>query len=1641
MKNTESTLKLNILFTGKPDKSFKDAIAGLKNMLKEANTLANTLAKGSVDASAKGSKAAQTLAQFMKKTSAPAREATSNLVRYNDEIKKMTDRTENYRSALRRLSRQSADPKNRGRIDSTEFENLKKNLNKSEKALLDNIGGMNKYRSSASAQISTQRLLNQMYQTGSKDFQNYMKQYRDYDRVVRDTAKRTWNQTYGKNVNGSLPTISKAASVEMDKKIAAKGWKSQAAMIEAGRKQKEQEKKAVEAEVKASTKLKADRQSAIQEESAKARFAVRGSKKSSEINDVINRTERSALQNENVHKSDFKRQLQSKLQGYADEAKAIKYVEKMKGDYWVSNSKREADLRSAAQDAKARYAGDTRALTRINELMNNYLAKSKTAKEFNRQFKQDERPWIREKAFQEKTEATVIRHGKTPADEKRIRDVAEKSFKGGDPISALNAKLQNQVAINKTLIPQQGLLARGLSDIVSKAKTLGSYAISGGIIYSVFGSVAAAGKEIIAYDQTLKNLQAITGSTDEETKVMGEAIKKVALETKFSAKEIGEGMTLIGQAGFDAAQSVSIIGHAAELSTGTMETMGVSVDLLTTSLTAFNMNSSEAARVADVMANAVNKSKLTIDKLRISFGYIGSLSHEAGIGLEETAANMEVLADHGLRASTIGTSLRNVIASMIDPNAKMAKALGMDAEALARLNPLTSGWEKSLTQLSDLLWDTSKGTYDVGKAFELFGLRGAQAAVILARAIKSGEYREYLEQLYTVGAAHAMAERQMEGLANKIENLGNTWKILAVELSEIGGRGALGTIIGLLKSLGDGLIWVAKNAVTGFIVQAGMWMASMALIARGVQDLIVRIPIFKAMLIAVSDTLFMINAGTITVGQGLQYLGAGLLKWLTNPITLAIITIGLAITALMHFKDANKDAMLAAEANAQKAKAASDAFRSASEELESIGKAGVDTYESHLKLDALIDRLSNEWIEYSGVLERVRGKYSEIKAAIEEIAQIRAQEFLENEGDVGFNLRKEIDKNKAGETIREAIEGKGKRKGAGKDYISKIFGGPVNWYAGSDQDLKDNELKLKIHVLRMKKAVIDALKDDSSWQEVGGKAWALDSQIGPGTYLRAKIDELYPEPKTEGLSEEQKKKAISDYESNKSDAYTALMSRRSGTIEHDEINDKFKAKEKALGDAKEAQQQAEFELERVNKLAENEGGTNSAARAAAIDKVNKSVREYNKALYERDMLKANSGSVTEEDTITDYNLANKKADQKEWMDKQDLMREGMETANKMKDVEAEIVSVERELRDVRRDSWKNIPADIKKADDELRVYLARQKDLRAQENANPHDLDIKKEIVKNTKKIVETEKFKQEQSAIYAKEAVDGDEAVMNAEDELARKQMALAKKSNQGLMSPADLETEKEKLVKDKIAVADARIAKTTALMAGETDPAIRKTLRDDYLQYSEDRAKLAEQEAKLGTEMSRLWEDVGKSAFNEMSNGFANVISKSKTATEAFVDFGQVVLNEITAIIAKLFMMTALMATIGATNSGKGMLGKMGVLDLLDIGGWASGGDAAGDAAAGVADFVGPLQNRMSGFKGMPNMSAGKMSMFPGGAPSVQGGGADKSSYTFVINATDANSFARMLATEPAQKQISTAVVNKYSHNDGIRRVMKKG
>lgn len=264
------------------------------------------------------------------------------------------------------------------------------------------------------------------------------------------------------------------------------------------------------------------------------------------------------------------------------------------------------------------------------------------------------------------------------------------------------------------------------------------------------------------FDKAQSKLASILGTTKEGIADLTETAIQLGRTMVFTASEISALQTELAKLGFDQGEIVNAQRGILNLAAATGTDLAEAAAISGAALRSFGLDAREMSRVTDVMALATSKSALDMQKLSVALPKVSATAKVAGISIERTAALLGTLADRGLDASTIGTSLRNVF-------------LELSKKGLT--------WEQAMKKINIA---TDKNVV----ALELFGKRGATTGVILA------ENAESVEKLETAlngaaGAAERMAKIQLDNLAGDITKMTSAWEGFILSLEK--GDGVIAT--------------------------------------------------------------------------------------------------------------------------------------------------------------------------------------------------------------------------------------------------------------------------------------------------------------------------------------------------------------------------------------------------------------------------------------------------------------------------------------------------------------------------------------------------------------------------------------------------------------------------------------------------------------------------------------------------------------------------------------------------------------------------------------------------------------------------------------------------------------------------------
>lgn len=326
-----------------------------------------------------------------------------------------------------------------------------------------------------------------------------------------------------------------------------------------------------------------------------------------------------------------------------------------------------------------------------------------------------------------------------------------------------------------------------------------------GIAYGIAGAgkmVSDIVKSATEYDnliQTTKNiLQTHDNRTDFARRFtqMESVIRNVGVETKFTAPEVADASKFLAMAGLNVDAIMQAIRPIADIALVGDTQLGETADVVTNIMTAYRMKPYQMRNAADVMTMTFTKSNTTLMEMAEAYKYSAALLSAGGISFEEASGALGVLGDAGIKGSQAGTTMRTIMANIVNPTKKQLKKweeIGVERfGADGQVRPLRAIFE-----------DLAKSDLYVSDFYQLFHKTAAQGAVSLANSVE--KWNEIVTQNFlSDGLSKQLADK-------KKETIQGLWAQLTSAITEDGMKAFGGVQENIKSILKKGIGWLKSD--------------------------------------------------------------------------------------------------------------------------------------------------------------------------------------------------------------------------------------------------------------------------------------------------------------------------------------------------------------------------------------------------------------------------------------------------------------------------------------------------------------------------------------------------------------------------------------------------------------------------------------------------------------------------------------------------------------------------------------------------------------------------------------------------------------------------------------------------------------
>lgn len=301
------------------------------------------------------------------------------------------------------------------------------------------------------------------------------------------------------------------------------------------------------------------------------------------------------------------------------------------------------------------------------------------------------------------------------------------------------------------------------AEAISKTKT--QLAGTLGVISAVGAAIYAGPvQKSIEFETAMAKVGTIADESKVPLSQMQKEIINLSNALGVNANAVAEDVYNAISAGQDTADAVAFVEKATKLAKGGFAETGQALDVLTTILNAYGLESSEATKISDMLIMTQNRGKTTVAELSSSMGKIIPTANANNVAMEQLCAVYSLMTARGIAAAETTTYANSMLNELGKTGTTADKALrkaagGSFSELMAQ--------GKSLGDVLAILQDEADKS---GKTLaDMFGSAEAgKAALTLMADGAEGFNSEVAAMVDSTGAADAAFQKMMNTTAEKI---------------------------------------------------------------------------------------------------------------------------------------------------------------------------------------------------------------------------------------------------------------------------------------------------------------------------------------------------------------------------------------------------------------------------------------------------------------------------------------------------------------------------------------------------------------------------------------------------------------------------------------------------------------------------------------------------------------------------------------------------------------------------------------------------------------------------------------------------------------------------------------------------------
>lgn len=404
--------------------------------------------------------------------------------------------------------------------------------------------------------------------------------------------------------------------------------------------------------------------------------------------------------------------------------------------------------------------------------------------------------------------------------------------------------------------------------------------------------VAAGGVAVAKFaevDKVMNLTNQTMGNTETEAELLNKAMSDAAANSVFGMSDAANATLNFARAGLDAEQAAAALAPAMNLAAGEGGDLDTVSAGLVATINGFHGSFDDAAKYADVFANACNNSALDVNSLSSAMSVAAPIFATAGYDVNDAALFMGVMANNGIEASVAANSLKTGFARLVTPVDEGAKALEKFGFSITNADGTMKSTTTIQRELHNAFADLSEAE-QIAAASAIFGKNQMSPWLALINTAPE-DVRALSKALNEQGTTTEMAGAMMGGFGGSVEKLKSSVDVLMTSLGQLLAQ-SLTPVIEAIQGVVDKFLSL-DTGTQQIIVTIGMIVAAVGPVLIVIGTLISSI---GTIMTALAPVIGFVTSAVIPA------IGA-----VVSPVLIVVAVIGGLIAAIVELYRHNEE--------------------------------------------------------------------------------------------------------------------------------------------------------------------------------------------------------------------------------------------------------------------------------------------------------------------------------------------------------------------------------------------------------------------------------------------------------------------------------------------------------------------------------------------------------------------------------------------------------------------------------------------------------------------------------------------------------------------------------------------------------------